>query len=152
MEYFMSIFTALLLTLVFEIPTVMLILRRYSVKDWLFALLLNLVTNTTMNCILVFAFPNNQVAVMVAELIVFLVEGAAYGLYTKKWEMSVLASIAANVFSLLVGYLLADFMIIGQDWLFISAFIAFMAETTAYLLCRLLPSGTKKPSKPLDRK
>ncbi len=101
----LSLFLALALTLVVEMPF-FLLLRGKDPFRFLLFVLLNVVTNLTMNLLYVFVFSYSVVFLSIAEILVFLLEGFVLFLLTREGWPSFLISFLANVTSLVLGLLL----------------------------------------------
>lgn|GEM_PF-5262513 len=102
---FYGILTPLLLTLISEVPLTMFLFRRNDIAFFLFAFGLNLVTNLSLNLILLNrppAFPYLW-GVLIGETMVFMSEFFAYGLISKRWALSALTSFLSNSLSLVLG-------------------------------------------------
>ena len=105
---FWIILTPLLLTLLTEIPLALGLFQRKDIPFFLFTLALNSVTNIALNVSLC-ALPlsaNYYLAVALGEVLVYLVEALAYGLFTQKWGFSFFASLLLNGTSLILGLLM----------------------------------------------
>ena len=105
----LSLFLALALTLVVEMPF-FLLLRGKDPFRFLLFVLLNVVTNLTMNLLYVFVFSYSVVFLSIAEVLVFLLEGFDLFLLTREGWLSFLISFLANASSLVLGLLLGYFL------------------------------------------
>lgn len=102
----MEIFLApVLLTLISEVPLVLLLFKKNDIPFFFFVLVLNIVTNLSLNFTLVNIAPLYPYfwSVFVGEVIVYALEYLAYAVWTKRWFYSFFVSVAANSLSLLLG-------------------------------------------------
>lgn len=96
-------FGALLITLIVEGGIAFLLLRKakYAVA---MVLLMNLVTNPVMNALLTRIDPQHYlIGLIVLESLVVIVEGLLLNIILKNWKNALLASLAQNSGSLLIG-------------------------------------------------
>ena len=101
---YLIILKALLITIVTE-EICLLLMRERKIKVYLACLIINIVTNTSMNIILQHV-NNYYTSLIIFEILVFIIEMLIYLLVTKKITKSIIYSLVCNVGSLLVGMLL----------------------------------------------
>ena len=115
----LSLFLALSLTLVVEM-SFFLILRKKDCFRFLLFVLLNVLTNLTMNLLYVFVFSYSVLFLSLAEVVVFLLEGLVLFLLTKERGRAFLTSLLANSCSLGVGLVFWSYLPAkGQSFAFL---------------------------------
>lgn len=103
-----EIFLALAMTLSLEMPFFLLSSRK-SLSFFLSFVLVNFFSNLTMNLLYVFLFNRSFSFLVVAEILVFFLEGSLYSLFLRK-SSSFLLSFLANFFSLTLGFFLGPLL------------------------------------------
>ena len=104
MDVLRSMLLALTLTIAVEMGVLWLLGERHG-KVLRASVAMNILTNVSLNCYLVFvAF--SVLVVLVGEMLVVLVEALWYQHYLKCWEQASLYSLLCNAISFLTGLLL----------------------------------------------
>jgi hypothetical protein len=112
-----AILTPLFLTLASEVPLALFLFQKKDIPFFLFAFLLNLVTNLSLNLTLT-SLPASYSyfwSVFTGEVLVYFLEFLAYGLWTRRWIFSLLSSICLNSLSLFLGLLMNKTLENGAD-------------------------------------
>ena len=100
----MVIFKYFILTLILELPIVLLAYRRNTGKVLIVSFLLNLLTWPLITLL----YNNTNIHLLILELFVFITEGVGFKIFFNgKWSKAMLVSFLANGFSLLVGFLIS---------------------------------------------
>lgn len=130
---------ALAVTLSCELPMVCWLLKRQDPVFVLYALAVNLASNLTLSFLIYYPTTagalSTEWVLFLAEVIIFLLEGNLYWLYSKKAGASFLASLLANLVSWLIGTCQnALFMAFGWPfWIALAIWaVLFVAEITTY--------------------
>jgi len=116
MEIFFYLILPLLLTLVIEVP-IYFLFNKQSIKYLLVVYSMNIVLNVLMNCILLFVFSATSAyfdALIVMELIVFILEAFAIYWFKNIRFKALLIAYVANSVSLLIGLLFNRFNLLAR--------------------------------------
>lgn len=101
---FPTLLKALLTTIVIEELSLVLLKER-NIKVYIACLVVNIITNITMNVALQFV-ENYYLSLIIFEMLVFLVEGTIYLLVTRKFSKAIIYSFVCNVLSWIIGALI----------------------------------------------
>lgn len=110
----LNILIALLMTLVIETPIYYLLLKIYKnnkIMDILTIILMNIVTNLSLNILLLF-IPNNFLIILFLEGVIFVIEGLIIFLIINRSFFSFLYATISNLISYLLGLIYSHFIYI----------------------------------------
>lgn len=119
MEFLERYLYPLFLTLLVEVPLARLLSQRKDLAFFLEVIGLNILTNTTLNLVINLAVPTASdptkayvLALIVGELVVYLVEFLVYAFLLKKdWKEALLVSVVANTVSLSFGLVINNYIL-----------------------------------------
>ena len=92
---------ALLATIIVE-ELVLLILKEKKIKIYLICLIMNVITNVSLN-ILIHFVSNYYLFLIVAEVVIFIIEAFVYYLVKKDIRKAILISLICNILSFIIG-------------------------------------------------
>ena len=104
MEMMVILIMPLVLTILIELGVLLLMGERQRRILWA-SVMINVLTNVPLNLFL-FMFGANDMAVIVGEIIVVVVEALWYYAFLRKWKRALAYSVLCNVISFLAGLLL----------------------------------------------
>lgn len=152
----LNILIALLMTLVIETPIYYLLLKIYKnnkIKDILTIILMNIVTNLSLNILLLF-IPNNLLIILFLEGIIFLIEGIIIFLIINRSFFSFLYATISNLISYLLGLIYSHFIYIDilnsnnalniLSTILIAFIVIFVIETLIIFLIKFIKYKNEK--------
>ena len=152
----LNILIALLMTLVIETPIYYLLLKIYKnnkIKDILTIILMNVVTNLSLNILLLF-IPNNLLKILFLEGVIFVIEGLIIFLIINRSFFSFLYATISNLISYLLGLIYSNFIYINilnsnnalniLSTILIAFIVIFVIETLIIFLIKFIKYKNEK--------
>ena len=91
-----------LLTTIIVEEIVLLVFREKQIKMYVACLIVNVITNLSLNIILQFS-SNYYLMLIILEIAVVIIEGFVYYLIKKDWKMTIILALVCNIMSFVVG-------------------------------------------------
>ena len=91
-----------LLTTIIVEEIVLLVFREKHIKMYVACLIVNVITNLSLNIILQFS-SNYYLMLIILEITVVIIEGFVYYLIKKDWKMAIILALVCNIMSFVVG-------------------------------------------------
>ena len=91
-----------LLTTIIVEEIVLLVFREKQIKMYVACLIVNIITNLSLNIILQFS-SNYYLMLVILEIAVVIIEGFVYYLIKKDWKMAIILALVCNIMSFVVG-------------------------------------------------
>ena len=91
-----------LLTTIIVEEIVLLVFREKQIKMYVACLIVNIVTNLSLNIILQLS-SNYYLMLIILEITVVIIEGIVYYLIKKDWKMAIILALVCNIMSFVVG-------------------------------------------------
>ena len=91
-----------LLTTIIVEEIVLLVFREKQIKMYVACLIVNIITNLSLNIILQFS-SNYYSMLIILEITVVIIEGFVYYLIKKDWKMAIILALVCNIMSFVVG-------------------------------------------------